>query len=97
MWDPYALSTRYFVKLSIRAQWSLPLEHGQRCDFATIDRHSYGYKVGTSVPFLPVSVFTQHYFKKAKSKQPKSKLSLETPIVVIVQKWVVKAFRFKKI
>ena len=40
---------------------------------------------GVGVSFLPVGVFTQQLFKKAKSKQTtsKSKLSLETPTPVI--------------
>ena len=44
-WDPNALSSRYFIKLSIRSQRSMSVEYGQRSDFATIDRRSYGYKV----------------------------------------------------
>ena len=44
-WNPYALSTRYFTKLSIRSQRSSSVEYGLRRDFATIDRRSYGYKV----------------------------------------------------
>ena len=43
MWDSYALSTMYFIKLSRR----LERGDGQRCEFATFDRRvaPYGYKV----------------------------------------------------